>query len=152
DGKLKWPLPLKSSTFKENREKLDKLAPQALKEAQGGEVDADTLNGTIEAQKSLIAELKGQIEAMTPNDYIKAKRYLTEIEGTIKALQDPQIANYVTRKWSARGNSVPELVSDMSRQGLRFAAATSGDQAAYVALHRALADFDTAMGAQVAQQ
>jgi hypothetical protein len=33
----------------------------------------------------------------------------------------------------------------MGRSGLRFAAATPGDELAYTALYRALADFDAAL-------
>ena len=47
---------------------------------------------------------------------------------------------------TAQGSTVPELVQYMSREGLTFAAATSGDETAYTSLYRAMADYDTLVG------
>ncbi len=137
-GKLRWPFVLKGSAYKEDRLKLDKLAFDATRQAQAGAVDADTLQGMTEAATNLRATLRDNVAEISPNDYISGQRFLNEIDSTIRTLQDPNIANYVTHKWAAKGNNVGELVQQMSSQGLRFAPAVSGDQSAYVSLHTAM--------------
>jgi hypothetical protein len=137
-GKLRWPFVLKGSAYKADRQNLDKLALEATRQAQAGSVDADTLGGMSEASSNLRATLRDNVAETSPNDYIKGQRFLNEIDDTIKMLQDPNVANYVTHKWAAKGNNVAQLVQQMSGQGLKFAPAVSGDEPAYVSLHQAM--------------
>jgi len=137
-GKLRWPLVLRLSAYQDDRKKLDKLALDAFKQAESGNVDADTLVGMTEATDNLGTQLRSNVADITPSDYINAQRFLNEMSNTIKVLQDPNVGNYVTHKWAAKGNTVAELVQQMSQQGLKFAPAVSGDQSAYSALHTAM--------------
>ena len=76
--------------------------------------------------------------AASPNEIIAYgadRRFLNELNDTITILQDPNVAKYVNQTWSAKGSTVADLTREMTRQGLKFAQATTGDQAAYVALH-----------------
>jgi hypothetical protein len=139
--KLPWPLPLKAAAFETERQRLDQLFVQASKQARSGTVDADVLNGMTEAMNNIDAGIKEHIADFTPKQYSQAKSFLREIKGTINALQDPNVANYVNGKWAARGNTVGELVNDMTQNGLKFAAATAGDDNAYVALHNAMVSY-----------
>jgi hypothetical protein len=141
-GRLNWPLVLRKSAFEADRQHLNELAPVAYKQAaDGGQVDGDTLQGMIDCVRNLNTEVSANIGQLTPNDYSAAKRYLRDLEGTIKTLQDPNAGNYVTRKWAPTGASVAEVITDLTRKGLRFAPASSGDEAAYVAMHRGLANY-----------
>jgi hypothetical protein len=142
-GKFKWPLALKANTFNAGRQKMDQLAPQALQQARTGDVDPDTLNAMIDTVDGLEQQLKDNVANISANQYIASLRYLRQLEDSVKALQDPKVANYVNGKWQAKGNSVAELVANMSQDGLQFAAAVSGQQAAYVSVYRAMADYDT---------
>jgi hypothetical protein len=135
---MDWPFSLRTSQFKSEREKLDQLAYQAYKQAGSNSVDADTVQGMTSAVDSLSAQLTRNVDEISANDYIRAKRFLRELNDTITILQDPNVSKYVNQTWSARGNTVGELTSEMTRQGLRFAQATTGDRAAYVALHGAM--------------
>ena len=135
DGRLDWPLTLRTAPFKSEREKMDQLAYSAYKQAASNSVEADTIQGMMSALDSLTAQLKRNVDDISANDYIRAKRFLNELNDTITILQDPNVAKYVNQTWAARGSTVGELTREMTRQGLRFAPATMGDQAAYVALH-----------------
>jgi hypothetical protein len=148
-GKLKWPLALRSSTFNEGRQQIDQLAPQALQQAQRGDVDADTLNALINTTDGLQAQLKQNVASISANEYITSLRYLRELEDSVKALQDPKVSNYVNGKWQAKGNTVSELVANMTRDGLSFAPAVSGQQAAYTSVYRAMADYDTQLSSMM---
>jgi hypothetical protein len=138
DGRLDWPFTLRSAQFKADREKLDQLAYNAYKQAASNSVDVDTIQGMTSAVNSMMAQLRRQVDDISANDYIRAKRYLSELNETITILQDPNVSKYVNQTWSARGNTVGEMTREMTNQGLRFAPATTADQAAYVALHSAM--------------
>lgn len=141
DGRLDWPFPLRTSQFKSYRDKLDPLAARAYKQAASNSVDADTIQGMTQTVDALTAQLKQNVDEMSANDYIKAKRFVHELNDAITMLQDPNVSKYVNQTWAAKGNTVGELTREMTRQGLRFARATEGDRAAYVALHSGMVAF-----------
>jgi hypothetical protein len=137
-GKPKWPYQLTSKVFKSEVSKINELGPKAYKEAQTGMVDGDLIREMVDTRDRLEKKLKNNIERMTPGDYITSKRYLNDLEKAVNMFGSPNIANFVSKKWSAQGNTVAELVKGMTSKGLKFAPATRGDEAAYTALHSAL--------------
>src|SRR5262249_18573851 len=94
EGRLDSPIALRTSQCKVDREQLDQLASMAYKQAGSGSVDVDTIQGMTRAIASLTAELKRYVDTISANDYIKAKRFLNELNDTITILQDPNVANY----------------------------------------------------------
>jgi hypothetical protein len=143
-GRLRWPLSLRSAPYQADRQRIDELLPKTIKQASSGnQVDADALNDMIESVNNLNTQIKANIASLTPADYSSAKRYLRELNSGIQMLQNPNASKYISGQWSASGSTVAQLVTDMSSKGLRFAPATQADQAAYVALQRALAAYNT---------
>jgi hypothetical protein len=142
-GQLRWPLTLRGSTFKKERTKLDKLAAQAYQQATQGAVNADTINDMTETLDGLTAHMKRNIASISANDYIRSKRYLNDLSKTLRVLDDPNVGKFATRKWSAQGDNVGALVMNMTRDGLKFAPATQGDEAAYTSLHNSMVAFYT---------
>jgi hypothetical protein len=138
EGQLQWPLALRGSAYAATTKRLDELAAQAYKQAAYGGVSADTIQGMSGAIDSLETQLKRHVANIAPADYMQAKRYLRDLEGALRVLGDPNVAKVVTRKLGAQGNTVNGLVTQMSRDGLRFAPATRGDEAAYAAVHTAM--------------
>lgn len=55
------------------------------------------------------------------------------------------MANYFNNTWNARGKSVAEMISHLTREGLTFAPAAPGDEAAYRAVYQALRAFDASL-------
>ena len=137
-GKLRWPVALQDTPYDEDRKALDDLARTAYQQAAAGNVTAATIRGMTQAVDRLDALLTDHVADMTPGQYGPAKGFLRELKTTIRGLQDPNVANYASQKWAARGNSVFELVDEMTRLGLKFAPATRGDEGAYVAVHAAM--------------
>jgi hypothetical protein len=144
-GKLRWPLPLQDEPFDELRGKIDQLARQAFQQAQGGEVDVKTLRDLRKAVEDMTEQLQKSVGKISSNEYIPARRYMTELASSLRTLQDANVANYANGKWAAHGDTVFALVTDMNRQGLKFAPAVGTDTAAYVALHRALVAYETGL-------
>ncbi|MGH7168664.1 MAG: hypothetical protein ACRELG_00100, partial [Gemmataceae bacterium] len=69
-------------------------------------------------------------------------RYLRELKESVQVLQQNDVAKYFRAAWKPKGATVAELVQQMTREGLRFAPAVSGDEAYYTTLHRALVNYD----------
>ena len=143
DGKLSWPFVLRQPTFKEPREKLNELLPQAVKQAHSGQVDVGLLNDINAAVKDLEQAVDaGAASDLTPTQYIQGARYLRELKQSTRVLQEDDVAKYFRSEWTPQGSTVADLVKQMTQQGLRFAPAVSGDESYYTVLHRALVDYD----------
>jgi hypothetical protein len=145
NGKLSWPLPLRSADFEENRKKLETALEDGINRAKiNGSVDATLLKDMLTALRGLHTTLDkvDTVSKITTAQYIEGKRYLNFLDDAMRALQDPNVANYFGGKFQARGKTVGDLVQYMAAEGLEFAAAVPGDEAAYRAVHNALAAYD----------
>jgi hypothetical protein len=141
NGQLHWPLELTRPEYEPERRRLDELAARAYKQATNGAVDANVLREMANIVDSLQTRLRRSVADSSPSDYIKAKRYLNDLDSAIKVLEDPNVSKYANRTLAAKGGTVSDLVTEMSGQGLKFAPAVAGDEGAYVALHRAMASY-----------
>jgi hypothetical protein len=141
-GRLNWPLALTGPEFKEERERLSSLAQDSVKEAEfNNRVDAGSLKQMNEDLDRLQRQLSRNVGDLPPSQYIEAKRFLNNLSDALKVMGQADAASYLNRKYAAKGKTVPDLVKCMTENGLQFAAAVAGDEAAYLALHRALAAY-----------
>lgn len=147
DGKpLKWPLTLKRSGYRGEREMLDQLVADLVKQAGTSQgPDADTIVDAKKTIEKMESKLRSNIADLTPDEYTSSKRFLTQLSQSVKTMEDPNASNYVSRKWAARGNSVAELVDEMTRNGLKFAPAVSGQEPSYSTLYAAMATYDVGL-------
>jgi hypothetical protein len=141
NGRLHWPLELTRSAYQAERRRLDDLAAKAYRQAASGAVDPSVLQEMTSTVDNLQTRLRQNVADVSPSDYIVAKRYLNDLDGAIRVLQDPNVSKYANGKLAAKGGTVSDLVTEMSNKGLRFAPAVAGDEGAYVALHRALVSY-----------
>jgi hypothetical protein len=89
--------------------------------------------------------LANNVRDLPPGQYMEARHFLNNLEDGLQLLRQPNAGLYFTQKYTAKGRTVLDLVNHMSKEGLTFAAAVGGDEAAYMALHRALAAYDSAV-------
>ena len=97
--------------------------------------DIDDLNADLKQLSQSVEKSE-----LSVGDYIAAKDYLSQVGAAVRALGDPNVANYFNHKFNAK--NVAELVDDMRTKGLDFAAAAPGDEGAYRALQQALVAYD----------
>jgi hypothetical protein len=145
---LQWPLALQQgSEFAEMVKNLNQRIPDARQQARfDGKVAPGLLKDIRKDLQGLQDALLREISEMAPPDYIESKRFLNNLGEAVRALSDPNIQNYLTGKYAAKGRNVAELVENMTKvQGLQFAPATPGDEAAYRALYRALQAYDSGL-------
>jgi hypothetical protein len=154
DGKLQWPRPLQGDEFTERRTRLSRLMEEAVQKVKFNP-NAPVPGGLVrDMQNDLAAmntRLSGSVGELSPSQYIEARRYLNQVGEAVAALSDPKAGAYFNQSWVSKARNVAELVNYLSRSGMRFAPATPGDEPAYTALYRALADFDAGLQA-VAQK
>jgi hypothetical protein len=140
ENRLPWPSVLTGPKFKPERDLVDTLTRTVYKEAESGRVDAGNLDSMTNAVKKLQQTLSDNILDLTPNQYGEARRFLSDFEDALVLLRQPNARDYFGAK-TPKAKTAGDLVQEMLGRGLRFAPATAGDEAAYVAAHRALATY-----------
>jgi len=150
-GTVDWPSVLKRQEFNEPREKIDLVLPRALESARFRNKVDDALMRELEGAFRKLDELVDRAAGtLTMSQYMEARRYLNYLSDGLRALSDKNVANYLSResgrpRYSAKGKTVGDLIDYMTREGLKFAPALPGDEAAYRMLYTALAAYDNAM-------
>jgi hypothetical protein len=145
-GTLHWPLALQAEAYQEEVKRLNQGAAEALKLAEfKGQVDAGTIRNMMEDVNRLRAKISANINDLTPSQYAAASRYLKQMDDSFKALQQPDVGDYLGQKYMAQGKTVNDLLEFMMRKGLSFAPSVSGDEGAYQALHTYLVGFASSL-------
>jgi hypothetical protein len=144
-GKLKWPPELQDERFQKDCEAIDKLLPQMVASAQQGGVDGRQIRQMEGLVSALAEKVAAAVDAMTPSDNIRAMKYVQELTASTKLLRDPNVAKSLGGAWQAQGNTVAELVTFMTGKGLKFAAASPGEQPYYTSLQRSMATYDNSL-------
>ncbi|HVS38161.1 MAG TPA: hypothetical protein VMS17_21560 [Gemmataceae bacterium] len=139
DGKLHWPQGLLASDFDGARNQLTERLGSALSALTSSNRPNE---GTITDLHGDLNQLRAQLgkSEMSPTDYIAASSYLTQLDSTIRALEDENAVANFNNNFSAK--NVAELVDYMKTKGLQFAPAAPGDDGAYWTLQQALVTFD----------
>jgi hypothetical protein len=145
-GKLQWPIELNDERFDAERKRIDKLFLQATQEATSpGGVGSQTIRDLGAAITQLHDSIDGAIDVMTPSDNIRARRFATQLNGSVRLLRDPNVASLIDGRWAPRGRTVGELIDHMDQNGLRFGPALAADQPFYTALHGLLVEYHSSL-------
>jgi hypothetical protein len=142
DGRVDWLPALQRATFDGPRQQIDKLAPTVVMEVASGKTNINNLDALNKAVRGLRQSLRDVVAEMSSTDYITSLRFVNQLQDAVSVMYQPNAANFFSGKWNPTGvQNVGELVEQMTRQGLRFSAASSGDENYYTALHRAMVTF-----------
>jgi hypothetical protein len=147
EGNLIWPTSIRDLVPAAEGDRLRQEAQTYFKKAYeetkgGGNPGAGTmreLRGSIEQMRAL---LKKNSLDMTTSAYGDARRFLDGIDEAAKVLDSPDAGTVISNRLRPRGNNVGEVVQYMQQNGLRFAPAATGDEAAYNAMQRQLAAYN----------
>ena len=144
----RWPELLQRDEFQAEKNQIETLIPKLVSQAKEGAVKTDDLQVLDETVKTVRERLAGLIQEVPDPAYIRAKRFLSDLQSGIKVLRQPDAAGYFSPVYSPKVNTVQELVRYMTKNDLRFAPATTGDEAAYLVFYRALATYDVSANLQ----
>lgn len=140
--KIDWPFPLRGPEFQQNREKIEALSADVVRQAGGGEVDYNTIKAIQGTAAVMVDDLKDHIDDFTPSDYMKAKRFLNDLSKGARGLGGPNAVAELKSQSAPPVGTVDQLVGLMTSRGLFFAPAKDGDEAVYTALFQSLRAFD----------
>jgi len=159
DGKIDWPLGLLDTSLGDKgedcRRQIQTLARKAYNEAKDGRSpDPGTIKELRSSIKQLENILRSNVGTFEFSQYVEAKNYLKQLNEGINLLQDKNAADYINGRYSLanlKDNTVAEVVKYMQDNGLQFAPAVDGEQEAYTALHRALANYGIVANSMIAR-
>src|SRR5262249_52445113 len=122
------------------------------RQAANAQVDPDTLSDLRKEIDTVRDRLTKSVNEFRQIPYMDAKRFLNEFDDALTALENGDAAAYLDfqSKFGSGGKTVQQLVRYRAANGLHFAPATKGDEAAYQALHDALVGWSVAVENQVA--
>jgi len=142
---MQWPtllLPYKES--------INGLLTRAVESVTNGTPDVVVLDRLV-AEVDRLGEVIDRMQPTTDAEfeqYFAAKRFYQGLRQSVSELRRPGATAIVNGQYAARGQNVAELVQTMSRSGLEFARAQPGEEAAYAAVHDALASYVTVASAR----
>ncbi len=142
DGTLQWPLNLKRANYKKERDELNALTTKLIRQAQVNDIDHDTLDAANKATDTMRDALTYTISEIGPAEYIKSSEYLRQLKSSLKLFAEPNAASHFNGVFAAKGQTVGELIWNMTKGGMTFAKAAPGDEASYNVLQQALAAYD----------
>jgi hypothetical protein len=133
---LNWPLSLRG----DRQQQIDQLLAQAVENCKVDHHDRVLMSSLRQEVKGLKSGLRGGVEnrEIDFREFCDASDFLQEVEDGLQVLSKPDAGRHFDGTYEARGSSVLELVQHMSMNGLRFAPAQPGQEAAYIALHNQL--------------
>ena len=149
EGRLTWPGALQELLTPNERKDLDFRITTLVKGAYKGQgVNADMLKDVRSEMDKLTSDLVKKVNEVPTVQYLDAKRFLQEFHEATVALERGEAESQAKfQRFIEGGKTVQDVVEYMLQNGLRFAAATANDEAAYRAIHSALATYDIAVNA-----
>jgi hypothetical protein len=143
-----WPLVLERDEFARERKALEQEIPQAVDQLkQYGRVPAAQQNQLRKTVGNLKGKINDMAQDLTPDEFIRGMRFTNQLTESIKSFDNPNAANFYNGKWQVQANNVGGLVEQMVAQGLKFAPAAVGSEAAYRSLYSSLLSYDSALAA-----
>lgn len=138
-GTPDFPLVLKGET----QQQLAALLPKAVAGSVDGSLDFKLYQEVRKTLEQLRAEHKKKFHKseIDGGSFLVGTRFLDSLEDSVKVLEQPTAAKIMNGTCKAQGDTVQELVQHMTSQGLKFAPAVPGDEAAYMALHASMVSY-----------
>jgi hypothetical protein len=82
----------------------------------------------------------------SPTMYFQARQFLHRLENALSLLDQEDAPKFLLGYYQIQAKNVGELLRYMTLNGLRFAQASPGNETAYTALHRLMADYSRRAG------
>jgi hypothetical protein len=137
-----WPL----ATRGPEQKKLAEYLAHGVAAAIDGSLDSKLYNAMRTSLNKVRAEVnkKSDKEEISIRAYFDSKYFLDTLSDSISMLQQPNVAKFLDGTYAARGKNVPELVQNMTDQGVVFGAALQGEEAPYRSLYNSMVTYATA--------
>jgi hypothetical protein len=145
EGKIYWTDGLMGEAFDPVRDRFSKNFEAATRAAHSSGPSRKLITGLNADLKSMEETLADQVAAMSPTDYIGARRLLNQLKDNVKGLGDPRLCKACHGDWRKNVKTVSELVGYCLKNGLQFGPAVAGDEQSYTITYYALRSYETAL-------
>jgi hypothetical protein len=151
EGAFTWPQALTRDDVISEEDRGDiKVLTRALIRSKGN-FPRNMLQDLDRFLVSAEEKLASKVNEIPVGEYLEAKRFLSNFQAARVALQNGEGAAYFKfQKWVRGGKTIQEVADYMVQEGLEFASAVAGDEAAYRSLHSALASYNVEVNSQLA--
>jgi hypothetical protein len=133
-----WPYALRDRLFEDQRNQFERARVRVVMEAINGQISNEALRGLMKALDELDAAFRGKyIERYRLSStakfrhFLTTKRFIRSLAGEISRLQTTGDASAFDGSLRFQGGNLVALLTFMSRNGLDFAPAKPGEEAAY---------------------
>lgn len=141
-GRLPFPAAFDSPKLKDARNQLDADFAAAVAPLRDGKsADAARLAKVGLALQRMQEAATPVLRELPFEESTAGRRFLNRFEKALPVLRGAAAAGLVSPTWAAEGTSPAELVRHMHKHKLLFGPADEGGTDAYLALHRALANY-----------
>ena len=149
-GKVDVPSALQES---KDRKELEQQLVVLYKAAKNGEKIGGLLSDVRKILDRMGEDLLSRVNETPGPQYIDAKEFLQEVRQGCRALENGEMANNnrlqeFIKDGGSKGRTVQDVAKWMVMNGLWFAPGSASDQAAYRAIHSAMATHDIAVNTQ----
>jgi hypothetical protein len=143
-GNIEWPPIL----ICKEQKKLDASFKTAISQAKTGKVSNAVIRDITKETEALQTVLKSRFgkDEFDASDWLDGSHFIDRISSATTALRSPNVTKVLSGQMAPTGYSVGELVENMASKGMTFARAQPGQEDAYVAVHRAMANFALGIG------
>ncbi|MBP3957184.1 hypothetical protein J8F10_18130 [Gemmata sp. G18] len=139
---LDFPAAFDNAALKDDRIALTRDFAAVTERLQAGKaVDPtkrDQFEVTLQKAEAALASI---VKTLPADDATAANRFLGQMTGALKVMKTEAATGLIDPKWASEGTTVADLVKHMTRFKVQFAAATTGNEEAYLTLHRNFASY-----------
>jgi hypothetical protein len=150
-GQFTWPAALSTLIPPEERANISTETQRLFGQAANARVDPNTLREVRDDIDKIRSRLKKSVNDIRQIPYMEAARFLNDFDDALTALENGDATAHIDfQKFANGGKNVQQLANYMTANGLHFAPAANGDEAAYQALYDALVGWSVGLENQVA--
>jgi len=151
-GKVVWPVEVEKLMTGTQRQDIEKQLRHLVKEANNERIDNNVIREVQKEIDRMREELVKKVNDIPTRPYLDGKRFLQDLYESTRAIERGEAINQVRfQRFIENGKgtkSVQEVTDYMIKEALRFGPATANDEAAYRAVHSAMANYNIAMNSQ----
>lgn len=141
-GNLQLPAAFDADAMKASKEAIQRdFAAVATPLLAGKPVDQPKVAKLTQTVRDAQQKLGPVTRELPFPEAADARRFMAQMEATLKVLRETGSAALVNPKWTTEGTSVADLTRHMAKHKLQFGRADKGTEDVYLTLHRALSSY-----------
>ncbi len=152
DQALDWPIALADPNLAADRKRVMDDMAAMVKAQQNGMVDRVKAADARKYAALMKSKLYEQRFSQSFTDYSEALTFINKLNDSIDTLAKPGAKSFVDGTYSAKGDTVGELIDYMTKKGLRFARSSPGYEPNYLGFYQQLVTYEIGLSRLVGDQ